>query len=574
MEVGEVMEEEQKVNSNTDNNNEIKNKKQEEIENNKENNSDLGQNKNNSNFFNKSLNAVNLANNSLNGLNNMATNMGNNEDLNDKMTDSNETMNVLNQMGNKAARNNNSAVNLARCFKMGMDDRLKNKKNKNNEDEKDDNIKDNKEKDDKKENKDEKTESNKIKSSIDNKENKKRRLLKGKNKDPKTKTKEELKKSIISFFMKLPLSLKLGIIAFGVILIFIILFIIIFAIFAGGASNGNNCSAEQTQEDLLKFIYAFEGTKYCDKEKTEYKVYQNPGDRVTVGHGVTTDYIEDMKVGDCIPVSEVRPFEIKAVDTKRYQVKRFFSGINLTNYQEDALTSMLYNGCAGMFSDMATAYKEDSYEGLWGVMKRCTNGGTLGLERRRKAEFTLFVTGDYTIVPEYKAKVFTTAEYDDYNYDDIMSRKDSVKTTCTSFNSSWIYPSPTFCPITGCQGPRFHPIYKVWRIHDGADLGCAMGTDIIASAAGEVIQVSKNYSATVGYGAYVLIQHGDGEYKSKYAHMSKVIVEEGDHVEQGQKIGEVGSSGGSTGPHIHFEILKNNTVDDPAKYVDFKGVCD
>ena len=555
--------------SNNENNNEIKNKKQEEIENNDGNNSDLGQKKNNSNFFNKSLNAVNLANNSLNGLNNMANNMGNNEDLGNKMTDPNETRNALNQMGNKAAQNINNATNLAR----GINNKIQNKKNKNNEDEKDDNNKDNKDKDDKKESKNEKNESSSIKSSIDNKENKKRKLLKGKNKDPKTKTKEELKKRIISFFMKVPLSLKLGIIAFGLILIFIILFIVIFAIFAGSASNGNNCSAEQTQEDLLKFIYAFEGTRYCDKEKTEYKVYQNPGDRVTVGHGVTTDYIEDMKVGDCIPVSEVRPFEIKAVDTKRYQVKRFFSGINLTNYQEDALTSMLYNGCAGMFSDMATAYKEDSYEGLWSIMKKCTNSGTLGLERRRKAEFALFVTGDYTLAPDYKLKIFTTEEYDDYNYDDIMSRKDSVKTTCTSFNSSWIYPSPTFCPITGCQGLRFHPIYKAWRIHDGADLGCAMGTDIIASAAGEVIQVSKNYSATVGYGAYVLIQH-DGEYKSKYAHMSKVIVEEGDHVEQGQKIGEVGDSGGSTGPHIHFEILKNNTVDDPAKYVDFKGVCD
>ncbi len=563
------MEEEQKVNSNKDNNEEIKNKKQEEVEN-KENNSDLGQNKNNSNFFNKSLNAVNLANNSLNGLNNMTNNMGNNEDLNDKMTDPNETRNALNQMGNKATKNINNATNLAR----GINNKAQNKKNKNNEDEKDDNTKDSKDKDDNKETKSEKNESSNIKSSIDNKETKKRRLLKGKSKDPKTKTKEEIQKSIISFFMKLPLSLKLGIIAFGVVLIFIILFIIIFAIFAGGASNGNSCSSEQTQEDLLNFIYTFEGAKYCDKEKTEYKVYQNSGDRVTVGHGITTDYIKDMKVGDCIPVSEVRPFEIKAVETKRAGVKRFFSGVNLTNYQEDALTSMLYNGCAGMFSDMATAYKEDSYEGLWSVMKKCTNSGLLGLQRRRKAEFTLFVTGDYTIAPEYKAKTFTSAEYDDYNYDDIMSRKDSVKTTCTSFNSTWIYPSPTFCSVTGCQGPRFHPIYKRWITHDGADLGCSMGTDIIASAAGEVIQVSKNYNATVGYGAYVLIQHGDGEYKSKYAHMSKVIVEEGDHVEQGQKIGEVGSSGGSTGPHIHFEILKNNTVDDPAKYVDLKGACD
>ncbi len=556
--------------SNEEKNNEIKNKKQEEIENNDGDNSDLGQKKNNSNFFNKSLNAVNLANNSLNGLNNMANNMGNNEDLSDKMTDPNETRNALSQMGNKAAQNINNATNLAR----GINNKIQNKKNKNNEDEKDDNN-DGKDKDKADDKKDENSKSKDKKSSIDDGDNKRKRLFKRNEKDnkKKSKTKDGLKKRAIDFFMKLPLSLKFGIIAFVILLLFVILFLIIFAIFAGGSSNGNNCSSEQTQEDLLNFIYTFEGARYCDKEKTKYEVYQNPGDRVTVGHGVTTDYIKDMKVGDCIPVDEVRPFEIKAVETKRAGVKRFFSGVNLTNYQEDALTSMLYNGCAGMFSEMATSYQDDSYEGLWSVMKRCTNSGELGLQRRRKAEFALFVTGDYTIAPDYKLKVFTTEEYDDYNYDDIMSRKDNVKTTCTSFNSTWIYPSPTFCPITGCQGLRFHPIYEVWRIHDGADLGCAMGADVIASAAGEVIQVSKNYSATVGYGAYVLIQH-DGEYKSKYAHMSKVIVEEGDHVEQGQKIGEVGDSGGSTGPHIHFEILKNNTVDDPAKYVDFKGACD
>lgn len=569
MEVGEVMEEEQKVNSNTDNNNEIKNKKQEEIENNKENNSDLGQNKNNSNFFNKSLNAVNLANNSLNGLNNMATNMGNNEDLNDKMTDPNETMNALNQMGNKAAQNINNATNLAR----GINNKIQNKKNKNNEDEKDDNIKDNKEKDDKKENKDEKTESNKIKSSIDNKENKKRRLLKGKNKDSKTKIKEELKKSIISFFMKLPLSLKLGIIAFGVILIFIILFIIIFAIFAGGASNGNNCSSEATEKDLKVFINTFEGGEYCDKEKTKYKVYQNSGDRVTVGPGITTDYIKDMKVGDCISVEEVDEAQTKAIATKRERIKEYFKSVNLTNYQEDALVSMLYNGCANMFSDMATAYKEDSYEGLWSVMKNCTNKGMLGLKRRRRAEYALFVTGDYTIAPDYKLKTFTNDEYDDYNYDDVMSRKDSVKTTCTSFNSSWINPSIRFCGVSSCYGPRIHPVSGSPSFHEGVDLACNMGEDIIASAAGEVIDISTAYTSNQSYGAYVLLKHND-EYRTMYGHMSKVVVEVGDHVEQGQKIGEVGTSGRSTGPHIHFEVRKSNTADDPAKYVDLRGECD
>ena len=538
-------------------NNEIKNKKQEEIEN-KQDDNDLGKNKNNANnnFFNKSLNAVNLANKSLNGINNMA-NRNNNQDLSDKMTDPNETRNTLNQMGNKASQNISSATNLAR----GINNKIQNKKNKNNEEED--------KKDNNKEDKDKKDKEKDNKSSID-KDNKKKRLFKRKDKDSKTKT--SFNKKIIEWFKKLPLSFKFALIGFAVALLFILLFLIIFAIFASSA-YGNNCSAEATEKDFLNFIYTFEGAEYCDKEKTEYKVYQNSGDRVTVGHGITTDYIKDLKVGDCMAVSEVKQYELKAVDTKRYQVKRFFSNVNLTNYQEDALTSMLYNGCATMFSDMAKAYESDSYEGLWNIMKTCTNGGTLGLQRRRKAEFALFVTGDYTLAPEYKTKTFTTEEYDDYNYDDIMSRKDSVKTTCTSFDSSWIYPSPSFCPITSCQGLRFHPIYNRWINHDGADLGCSYGTDVLASAAGEVIAVSKDYSSTVGYGAYVLIQH-DGEYKSKYAHMSLVTVDVGDQVEQGQKIGEVGFSGGSTGPHIHFEILKNNTVDDPAKYVDFKGVCD
>ncbi len=222
------MEEEQKVNSNTDNNDEIKNKKQEEIEKNKDNNSNLGQNKNNSNFFNKSLNTVNLANNSLNGFNNMATNMGNSDDLNDKMTDPNETRNVLNQMGNKAAHNINNATNLAR----GINNKIQNKKNTNNEDEKDDNNKEDK--------KDKNTDGNGIKSSIDNKENKRRKLFKGKDKDSKNKTKQEIKKSIISFFMKLPLSLKFMIIAFGVGLLFIILFLVIFVVFEGSSAYGSS----------------------------------------------------------------------------------------------------------------------------------------------------------------------------------------------------------------------------------------------------------------------------------------------------------------------------------------------
>ena len=113
-------------------------------------------------------------------------------------------------------------------------------------------------------------------------------------------------------------------------------------------------------------------------------------------------------------------------------------------------------------------------------------------------------------------------------------------------------------------GWRVHPVYKDWRFHYGVDLSNSSGTDIVATRAGTV-KVAK-YSSTGGY--YVEIDHGDG-FSSKYLHMTHYIVKKGDKVKQGQKIGEMGSTGTSTGPHLHFSILYKGEHVNPAKYINF-----
>jgi len=114
-------------------------------------------------------------------------------------------------------------------------------------------------------------------------------------------------------------------------------------------------------------------------------------------------------------------------------------------------------------------------------------------------------------------------------------------------------------------GMRVHPIYKVRKMHTGVDIGAATGTPIKAADDGKVFYTGRRG----GYGLTVMIDHGvDSNGKqivTLYAHMSHISCKAGDQVAQGQKIGEVGSTGISTGPHVHFEVRVDNTPVDPLK---------
>lgn len=111
-------------------------------------------------------------------------------------------------------------------------------------------------------------------------------------------------------------------------------------------------------------------------------------------------------------------------------------------------------------------------------------------------------------------------------------------------------------------GMRIHPIHKLKRFHKGIDFTAPKGTDIQATGNGRVVGVNK---AGSGYGKNVTIDHGYG-YKTLYAHMHSINVKEGQIVKKGQKIGLVGSTGASTGSHLHYEVWVNGSAVNPIDY--------
>ena len=118
--------------------------------------------------------------------------------------------------------------------------------------------------------------------------------------------------------------------------------------------------------------------------------------------------------------------------------------------------------------------------------------------------------------------------------------------------------------ITSLFGSRTHPVTGRPNNHTGVDIAAAGGTDIWAAKSGVVLTSTYNSS----YGNYVVISHANGE-STLYAHMSKRLVSEGDKVTQGQTIGLVGTTGSSTGNHLHFEVRLNGQRQDPLNY--FRG---
>lgn len=127
-------------------------------------------------------------------------------------------------------------------------------------------------------------------------------------------------------------------------------------------------------------------------------------------------------------------------------------------------------------------------------------------------------------------------------------------------------------------GYRIHPVKKIEKLHTGLDIGISGGEPIYAAKDGTITYVKKNVSAInncdYGYGNYITIDHGDGK-STLYAHIKYGTIPEsivkGDTVSQGEIIGQVGSTGCSTGNHLHYEVKENGNAVDPAAYLDLTG---
>lgn len=132
----------------------------------------------------------------------------------------------------------------------------------------------------------------------------------------------------------------------------------------------------------------------------------------------------------------------------------------------------------------------------------------------------------------------------------------------TYSGGTFAWPVPSSSRITSNFGYRIHPISKVRSLHRGVDIGASYGADIVAAEDG-VVTIAKYNSS---YGRYIVINHGNG-YTTLYAHNSQLLVSVGQKVSRGQVIAKAGSTGNSTGPHCHFEVSYNGTLQNPLNYL-------
>ncbi len=116
--------------------------------------------------------------------------------------------------------------------------------------------------------------------------------------------------------------------------------------------------------------------------------------------------------------------------------------------------------------------------------------------------------------------------------------------------------------VASGYGMRIHPVYKTYKMHTGMDFTAPIGTDIYSTGDGVVVEADFSKG---GYGNHVVVDHGFG-YQTLYGHMSKINVKKGQKISRGELLGVVGNTGTSTGPHLHYEVIKNGVKINPVNY--------
>ena len=204
--------------------------------------------------------------------------------------------------------------------------------------------------------------------------------------------------------------------------------------------------------------------------------------------------------------------------------------------------------------------------------------------RRLFSSDTLAIQGVYTPYPDSKYEHIAGDEYSElmastwYSFDAVTRQ---TYATSRSLDELQILAKdkeqmslaiPAIWPIDRTRLKAFyafgvrkkHPILKIRTMHKGVDMSTDYGVPVYATGDG-VVETIDQGKRRRGYGRQILINHKFG-YKTRYAHLLKMFVKPGEHVQRGQLIGEVGSTGGSTGPHLHYEVIYRGRNVNPVNY--------
>ena len=177
-------------------------------------------------------------------------------------------------------------------------------------------------------------------------------------------------------------------------------------------------------------------------------------------------------------------------------------------------------------------------------------------------EFAPMVTGVWLEMDQLARSLYLESK----SLDELQILSKDKEKFSTAIPAIWPIDRSKMRNKIGAFGYRNHPIFRRWQFHSGVDMPGRIGDPIYATGDGVVEDIERS-RARRGYGTQVLINHGFG-YKTRYAHLNKLHVEKGDTVKRGQLIGDMGNTGQSTSPHLHYEVIYNRTHVNPINYFD------
>ncbi len=175
-------------------------------------------------------------------------------------------------------------------------------------------------------------------------------------------------------------------------------------------------------------------------------------------------------------------------------------------------------------------------------------------------EYSELMTSTWLSVDALARDIYATS----LSMDELQSLARSKENMASAIPAIWPIDRTRLKAFYAFGVRKKHPIYKTRRMHKGVDMSTDYGVPVYATGDG-VVEKTEQGKRRRGYGRQIVINHEFG-YKTRYAHLLKMFVEKGDSVKRGQLIAEVGSSGGSTGPHLHYEVIYMGRNVNPVNY--------